>query len=84
MSLNFCVDLLFGGVIFSHALQDRFEREIIKKHNIKKTHSHSFHNNLLGELITIWRFNRNSAGADVVLRAIITLTKNFGVKTSTE
>ena len=24
MSLNFCVDLLFGRVILSHALQDRF------------------------------------------------------------
>ena len=24
MSLNFCIDLLFGRVILSHALQDRF------------------------------------------------------------
>ena len=24
MSLNFCVDLIFGRVILSHALQDRF------------------------------------------------------------
>ena len=24
MSLNFCVDLLFGRVVLSHALQDRF------------------------------------------------------------
>ena len=24
MSLNFCVDLLFGRVILSHTLQDRF------------------------------------------------------------
>ena len=44
MSLyNFCFDLFFGRVIFSHALQERFYRNMItlkKKRNIQKTHIH--------------------------------------------
>ena len=51
----------------------------------------SFHNKLLGELTAIWELFpnsevncelQNSAGADVVKCAKLTLTKNFDVKTT--
>ena len=53
MSLNFFVDLQFGRVILSYALQDRFQRQMRTKHNIQKTQIHSFYNKLLGELTAI-------------------------------
>ena len=66
MSLNVCVDLVFGRAILNHALQDRLLKEITTKHNIQKTHIHSFHNKLLAELTAIRE-----------LFLTLTLTKNL-------
>ena len=66
MSLNVFVDLVFGRVILNLALEDRLLKEIITKHNIQKTHIHSFHNKLLGELTAIQE-----------LFLTLTLTKNL-------
>ena len=52
--LTFSINLFFGRVIFSHALQGRFWRKIITKHNFQKTHILIFHNRLLlGEITVI-------------------------------
>ena len=47
--LNYCMNLFFGTITFSHTLQDSSYSKIITKHIIKKTHIHIFHNRLLGE-----------------------------------
>ena len=58
------------------SLQSSFERKIIAKHNIQKTHIHIFHNKLLREVAIALDVVSDS---DVVMRAIIILTKNFSV-----
>ena len=37
-----------------------------------------------GVLSELWQFNQKNAGANVAMRAKLTVTKNFGVKTGTE
>ena len=74
--LNFYIRLFFGRVMFSHDSKTASKEKIITKYKIQKTLIHIFHNRLLGD--------QNSAGADIVMRPKVTLTKNFGMKTSTK
>ena len=62
--------------MFSHDSKTASKEKIITKYKIQKTLIHIFHNRLLGD--------QNSAGADIVMRPKVTLTKNFGMKTSTK
>ena len=69
------------GPFSTMSLQSSFERKIIAKHNIQKTHIHIFHNKLPGKVAIILDAFSDS---DVVMRAKVILTKNVSVNTSTK
>ena len=54
---------------------------MIANDNIQKTHTHIFHNKLLGEVAVILDIVSDS---DVAMRAEVILTKNFGINVSTK
>ena len=93
MSLKFCVDWLFSRIFY---FKPCLARPLLKRNNNSITFKKlifTYSCKLLGELTVIWKLIlnfrnsiRNSAGADIIMPAKLTLTftQNFGLITSTE
>ena len=93
MSLKFCVDWLFSRIFY---FKPCLARPLLKRSNNSITFKKlifTYSCKLLGELTVIWKLIlnfrnsiRNSAGADIIMPAKLTLTftQNFGLITSTE